>query len=162
MSAPRTAGPAGPDPVARLGVLGIPLTILLAIQFLLGMTLNLFVALPSGGGAGSILVSDPVLLLHLGVGILLLGLAGRALAMALPLHRPRLVAVTALGLTSVVVAFLSGLSFMSGGQSAGASFVMSAGFAGAFLAAALLLFYGRESPAVFAERDRPTASPEGG
>jgi hypothetical protein len=152
----------GADPVARLGVLGIPFAILLAIEFLLGMTLNLFVALPSGGGAGSILVSDPILVLHLLVGLLPLGLTGRALAMALRLHRPRLVAVTALGLISVVVAFLSGLSFMLGGQSAGASFAMSAGFAGAFLAAALLLFYGREAPAVTAGRDRPAASPGSG
>lgn len=112
---------------------------MLAIEFILGMALNLFLALPSEGGIVAILESSPVLVLHLLLGVGLVGIAARATALSFrsPLRAQR--AAGPFALLSGLVAFLAGISFAFGGQAPSASFVMSLGFVGMAVAAAVLL-----------------------
>jgi hypothetical protein len=119
-------------------VLGIPLLALLAVEFLLGMALNLFIAVPPGSPA-SILESSPWLDVHIAVGLMLLGLLGRIVALGARQRDPSTTIAGAIGLASGVGAFLAGLSFAFGGGSPAASFVMSVGFAGLLVSAAILL-----------------------
>ncbi len=134
-TAPTAPAPAGPT---RLGFLGIPLLALLAVQFLLGMSLNLFVTLPNGN-AVAILDSSPTLLAHVAVAVLLLGLAANVVRTAARYGTRRDLLVAGLGLISGLVAFVAGLWFTFDGGSNAASFVMSAGFLGMVLEAAYLL-----------------------
>jgi hypothetical protein len=124
---------------ALLAVLGIPYLALVLIEFLLGMGLALFVTLPTGSPV-QILESAPLLDVDFAVGFLLLGIAARALALSLTLRDRRAVGFTAVGLVSGVGAFVAGLDFVFGGQSASASYVMSVGFVGLLTAAAYLLW----------------------
>jgi hypothetical protein len=133
---------ATPSPLRRRGsvpsVLGIPLLALLTVEFLLGMALNLFLALPSGSPA-TILASSPWLDVHIAVGLMLLGLLGRVVALGARQRDRSTVIAGAIGLASGVGAFLAGLSFAFGGGSPLASYVMSVGFAGLLVSAAILL-----------------------
>jgi hypothetical protein len=125
---------------ARRGLssLGPPYLGLVAIEFLLGMALNVYVALP-GGSPLHILESTPLLDVHFVLGFLLLGISARAVALAArAADRPAL-AFTALGLLSGVAAFLAGLEFAFGGGSASASYIMSLGFVGLLITAGFLL-----------------------
>jgi hypothetical protein len=124
---------------ALLAVLGIPYLALVLTEFLLGMGLALFVTLPAGSPV-QILESAPLLDVHFAVGFLLLGIAARTLALSVTLRDRRAVGFTALGLVSGVGAFVAGLDFAFGGQSASASYVMSVGFVGLLTAAAYLLW----------------------
>ena len=133
----RPAGTLG-DLRRRRRFLGIPLLALLAFEFLLGMALNLYVTLP-GGSPLAILESNPLLIGHILVGILLLGITAQALNLGLKLHDRGAQVAGAIGLPSVVVAVLAGMDFTFGGQSTAASYVMSVGFTGALACAALLL-----------------------
>ncbi|MCI4319118.1 MAG: hypothetical protein L3K23_03165 [Thermoplasmata archaeon] len=119
-------------------VLAIPLLGLLAVEFLLGMALNLFIAVPSGSPA-TILATSPWLDVHIAVGVMLLGLLGRVLSLGVRARDRSTAVAGAIGLGSGLGAFLAGLSFAFGGGSAGASYLMSVGFAGLLLSAALLL-----------------------
>jgi hypothetical protein len=121
-----------------LAALGPPFLGLVAIEFLLGMALNLYVALPSGSPL-HILEAAPLLDVHFLFGVLLLGVSARAVGLAVrAADRPAL-AFTALGLLSGVAAFLAGLEFAFGGGSASASYIMSLGFVGLLITAGFLL-----------------------
>lgn len=122
----------------RLSYLGVPLLGLLAVQFLLGMDLNLYVTLPTGS-PGAILESNLVLLLHVAVAVLLLGLGANIVRVAIRAGVRRDVAVSLLGLASLAVAFAAGLWFAFGTGGNAASFAMSGGFVGAVLEAGYLL-----------------------
>jgi hypothetical protein len=128
------------DPRALLGFLGWPLILLSAIEFALGMALNLFTSLPSGG-AVAILESSPVLILHVIIAFLILGTVARALVLAVRVKARRSLAAASLGMISVIVAILAGLGFTFGDQSPGASYTMSIAFLGVILSAALLLWF---------------------
>jgi hypothetical protein len=133
------------DPRAFLAFLGLPMIGLLALELLLGMALNLFTTLPTGG-PGAILASSPVLIVHILIGVLLVGITGRALVVSFRVGERSTLLASALGLVSVLVAFLAGVSFTFGDQSASASYAMSAGFTGAFVSAGMLLWSGRSHP----------------
>ena len=128
-----------PDPRVVWGTLGLPLLGMLAIELLLGMALNLFTALPTGSPA-SIVLSSPLLLLHMVLGVLLVGITSRAVVLSARIHERAALSASALGLVSVLVALLAGLSFTFGDPSNAASFGMAAGFTGAFLSAGLILW----------------------
>ncbi|MCI4363720.1 MAG: hypothetical protein L3K13_05380 [Thermoplasmata archaeon] len=136
--------PGAPEPRARRGegpqlrVLGVPLIFLLAAQLLLGTALNLFGSLPSGSPL-KILESSPILLLHVVVGVLLVGLSSRILTLGLRLRDRRSSAVGALAVLSALVAFLAGVAFTFGGGGTFASYLMSVGFTGVLVGGALLL-----------------------
>ncbi|MCI4345426.1 MAG: hypothetical protein L3K07_01530 [Thermoplasmata archaeon] len=135
-------GPVGEAPEQRRGThvrtLGIPLLILLAAEFLLGMALNLFGSLP-GGSALTVLESSPILVLHIILGVLLVGTSARVLALGRRLRDRRATASGALALLSSLLAFLAGMAFTFNGGSAAASYLMSVGFTGVLVGAALLL-----------------------
>jgi cytochrome bd-type quinol oxidase subunit 1 len=112
--------------------------LLLAIEFVLGVALGLFVNLPSGSGVVSILTSYPLLDLHILIALFIIGISFRA--MALSLREPNRVALSAsaLALISAVVATIAGWLFAFDGQDAHASFVMALGFLGVLLGAFVL------------------------
>jgi hypothetical protein len=126
------------DPARRLRFLGIPMIGLLGLEFLLGMVLNLYGTIPAGTPL-AILEADPILIGHVVIGGLLVGITAQALRLGLLLHERRGIVAGALGLLSALGAFLGGMDFTFGGQSASASFVMSIGFTGILGAAAGLL-----------------------
>jgi hypothetical protein len=126
------------DPLLRLGALGLPFLGLVAIEFLLGISLNLFVSLPTGSPP-AILESSPVLDVHVAFGLFLLGIATNALLLAAAAKRPRAILVTSLGLVAGVGAFGAGVAFAFGDPSAVASYVMSLGFVGLLFEAGYLL-----------------------
>lgn len=123
----------------RLARFGAPLLGLLGVEFLLGMTLDQFVALPTGTWT-AILAASPLLDLHLVLGVLLLGFAGNILRISTRMRERRAIAVAALGFLSAVIAVGAGLQFAFGGQAAIDSFAMSVGFLGMVVEAGYLLW----------------------
>ena len=119
--------------------LGVPLLGLLAVEFLVGMTLNLFVALP-GGAPLAILGSSPVLIAHMVIAVMLLGIAGRAIVLGRRVGDRWVLGAGAIALLSGVVATLAGFAFTFGTPSDAASFAMAGGFTGMLVAGILLLF----------------------
>lgn len=106
-----------------LGMLG-----LLAVQFLLGMAVNLYITLPSTGfGMAEMMGNGPLVMVHMMLGIILVVGAALAFATALPCGKWAVVCA-AIALGGILVAGIGGLSFLMGGQSNGASFLMAAGF----------------------------------
>lgn len=142
------APPERPRPLARLGP---PFLGLVAVEFLLGMSLNLFVTLPTGSPI-QVLGASPLLDLHLVVGGMLLGIAANAVRLSRSDPDRRATAVTVLGLTSGVLAFASGLDFAFSNGSPGASFGMSAGFVGLLVESGYLLHLGRSTGSAPADR----------
>jgi hypothetical protein len=132
-------GRLGDDPRGALRTLGGPMLGLLAVQFLLGMTLNLFVTVPSDVRGIAVLWSSPALLLHVIVGVAVVGIFGRGARVAARTQDSRLLATGGLGLVGAVLAFLAGLSFVFEGQTAGASMVMAVGFLVATIVAGIFL-----------------------
>ncbi len=107
------------------------LVVLLAAQFLLGMWVNLFGAFPASRGLAEAILyaGDPVLTAHYGLAIVLLVLAGVAVALAPKTAGRLLLGVVLGGLVSLVGASLAGLEFVRSGFSNGAaSFSMAVGF----------------------------------
>jgi heme A synthase len=106
---------------------------LIGVQFFLGMWLNLFGSYPSGsGGLGTALTytSDPILIAHIVVGVVL-GIGALVLvvqAWADPMHSMRWFALG--GLVGILFAAATGSGFVSSGYSSGVdSFLMAVGFA---------------------------------
>lgn len=108
---------------ASLGMLG-----LLAVQFLLGMAVNLYITLPSTGfGMAEMMGGGPLVMVHMMLGIILVVGALLAFATALPCGKWAVVCA-AIALLGIVVAGIGGLTFLMGGQSNGASLLMAVGF----------------------------------
>jgi hypothetical protein len=139
----------GPTAAASLA---IPMLGMLAIELLLGMALNLFVTVPTGSPV-SVLLSSPILVLHVLLGVLLLGIAARAVVLSIRASDRGSLGASLLAFVSVVAAFLAGLSFVFYGQTSASSYAMTVGFTGAFLGAALILWRGRAT-----QSPRPTGS----
>ncbi len=112
--------PSVAPPMAMLGLLGA--------QFLLGMAVNLFVQLPPSGAAMAAMMSgNPLVPLHMMLGMLL-GV-GAVLAVVLALSGGRaVIGFAALALGGIVIAGVGGLTFLFGGHDNSASFLMSVGF----------------------------------
>ncbi len=137
----------------ELGRIVGPMVGLVALEFLLGMGLNLFGDLPSHPAAGELL-ADPLLFVHVLVGVLLVGITARATALAVRGPRRSAVPPAVLGVVSAVGAFVAGLDFTFAGLSATASFAMAAGFLGIVVSAVGLLWATAVGPAVAAEGER--------
>lgn len=101
---------------------------LLAVQFLLGMGVNLFVTLPSAGFAmAEMMFSGPLVMVHMILGMLLAVGALFAIVAAFE-YGPWAIFCAATSLGGILVAGAGGLTFLMGGQSNGASFLMAVGF----------------------------------
>ena len=125
MSQVNPSDPAGPAAsiAVPLGMLG-----LLAVQFLLGMALNLYVSIPAfGASMAAMMRTGPLVMMHMMLGMLLAGGALLALALALPLGR-RAAGCASVGLVGILVAGLGGLLFLMDGQTNGTSYLMAVGF----------------------------------
>jgi hypothetical protein len=151
---PSDPGPRGSSgsPRATLAVIGWPALGLLTLEFVLGMALNLYTTVPTGPTLG-IFESSPVLDFHLVAGILLVGIMARAFGLSFRDPGTTVRVAGSVGLASTIIAFLSGLAFVFGGQSALASLTMSLGFVGAFMAAAVFVAFGTASSSVRQERE---------
>lgn len=135
---------------------------LLVLEFLSGMYVNLFMALPPGTADGSGLAAAFTagalpLAFHIVLGIILLFLSSALLAVTLAGRQRRNSAIASLGLAAMAVTALSGIAFALGGYSDNSlSFAMSAGFIFSFV------FYGALAGTVnrsLAMRMHPQASP---
>jgi hypothetical protein len=118
--------------------LGFVLLGLLAAEFLAGMALNLYQSLPTGS-ALSILASSPVLLVHIALGVMILGSSVRA---AVDGARSGVRGALVAGVVAAIgsaVAFLAGMAFTFGGQAVASSYGMAVGFAVVLVGAAGLL-----------------------
>jgi hypothetical protein len=128
--------------------------LLLLVEFLFGMLVNLFVALPSPqpwttsstsgnmqqGLAWSLeQTSMPMLLLHVVLGLLLVLIALALLVLSLIARQGTWVAVSLLAAAGMVIATLSGASFVESGVAA-SSLAMTLGFLLALIAYALGLY----------------------
>ena len=160
MSAPAgESGVAGPRRRGRRPVtvasMAAVLAALLSIQFLLGTYLELYVTIPSGRDLGALPLDGlVVLILHIVVGILVVGTSIRLTVVAVRTHSGRDIALSAIALIGMIVAFLAGLSFTFGDQTDAASFVMAFGFFLGMLCAALL-FGGAQLPRPAADSGAP-------
>lgn len=133
--------------IAAMLVLG-----LLAVQFALGMDVNLFVHLPGTGnsvgmrGMMGAMAGSPALMVHMMLGFLLAILALVAVLTAATTGRGSVLVSSIVGALGIVVAGLGGIRFMMYGQGNLASFVMAIGFLVALLAFVfeLLVLPGRE------------------
>ncbi|MHB8566140.1 MAG: hypothetical protein ACYC7D_10935 [Nitrososphaerales archaeon] len=134
----------------KVSLVRLTLSITLAVlflQFLMGMWLNLFASFPtsaslSSGMMGMISTSMSsmmsggmsLLMLHMLSGYLLGILALIVLAVSIYSKKTMFVALSILGLGSIALAGISGLSFMfSGFQDNLVSYLMSLGFISAFM-----------------------------
>jgi hypothetical protein len=135
-------GPRAPAWATRGGMsldrLANGMFLLLAIEFLLGMVLALFVTLPTNPGVVAVLTSTPVLDLHIVVALLLIGISVRAVALARGVPDRLPMAAASIALLSSIVATGAGWEFAFHGQNPDASFVMAVGFLGVLVGAFLL------------------------
>lgn len=148
----------GTDRTAKITamlVLGV-----MAVQFVLGMDINLFVHLPGTGysvgmgGMMGVMTDSPALMVHMMLGILLAILGLVAVLTAATTGRAGVVISSAAGAVGIVVAGLGGIRFLMYGQGNVASFVMAVGFLVALLAFVfeLLLLSGRGQERVCARQ----------
>lgn len=101
---------------------------LLAIQFLLGMGVNLYVTLPSTGFTmAEMMYSGPLVMVHMILGMLLVVVAVFAIVIAREYGQWAIVCAF-ISLGGILVAGVGGMIFLMGGQSNGASFLMAVGF----------------------------------
>jgi hypothetical protein len=123
---------------ALRGVLWLNLA-LLVVVFLLGMTVNLYIAFPANLkiDAMQFAAHTPSIQWHMIVAslILLVGLA--ALTLSLLERHIGALAATLAGLALAVVAYGGGMLFLTNGYQESASMMMAVGFVGAFVSYAL-------------------------
>ncbi|MDA8081733.1 MAG: hypothetical protein M0Z96_09020 [Actinomycetota bacterium] len=120
---PPTPNKRSTNKTVPLGMLG-----LLAIQFLLGMGVNLYVTLPSTGFVmAEMMYSGPLVMVHMILGMLLVVGAVFAIVAALA-YGPWAIVCAFISLGGILVAGVGGVIFLMGGQSNGASFLMAVGF----------------------------------
>jgi len=129
-------------------------TVMLLIEFGLGMGVNLFAGLPAsdrGKGffaafAGAVASGPVVLSVHALVGTLLLVTASVAVVRAARTGRWPLLVWAALGLLAIITAWVSGTRFV-GGSDSGTSLAMALATAVALLCyATILLLYPADGP----------------
>lgn len=119
----------------------------LAIQFLLGTYLEMFVSTPSGRDLGALSADGLVALVaHIVVGVMVLGLSFRMTYVAARARNPRGTVLAGTAALGLVVAFLGGMGFTFGTPTDALSFVMASGFFLALLATGVLLARPRLRP----------------
>jgi len=123
--------------------------LLLVVQYLLGMLVNLTVPFPAnlpGGNAWRWAFTTTALVpLHVLVGTLILLASLLALGLSLVARSAPAVVAAVIGVAMIVLAYISGLSFLSSGQNNASSLLMALGFLGALLA--YLIGWGMTRPA---------------
>ena len=144
MNAPAEATPSASRQRRRRGAtapsLASVLIALLSVQFLLGTYLVLYVSFPAGGNLGALWLGGlVVLILHIIVGIMVIGTAGRLTYVASRAHNGRQTALAATAALGMVIAFLAGAAFTFGEQADAMSFVMAFGFFLGMFGSALIL-----------------------
>ncbi len=133
---------------------------LLLVQNVLGIYLNLFVALPTSSDLASLLAAYSVLALHVAVGFLILGTAGVVLFLAARTRRAVLW-IPALGsLAFSFLAFSSGVEFTVGGHDDLLSFVMEIAFLGVVACDAIVLYAARGAAGLTRAGGAGASSPE--
>jgi hypothetical protein len=121
--------------------------VMLLIQFALGISVNLYTTLPAAdhgkavfSGFGAAVANGPVTVTaHAFLGTLLLIAAFAAVIRSLRLARTPQITLSAIAVVSILVAWLSGASFI-GKQSNGASLSMALAAATAILCYVLIIF----------------------
>jgi hypothetical protein len=142
--------PSPRGPAARVGGLranALAAVVMLLVQYCLGMWVALYGALPAGdlgkslfSAFGAAVGNGPVILgLHAILGTLLLVTATVALVRSSRLGSVAAIALTAVGLLTIVVAWVSGSKFV-GAPSSETSFTMAIATAAATLSYAIVIF----------------------
>lgn len=118
----------------------IIMIMVLLVQFLLGMYANLFIDLPRATtqGPGALMLNmrrmmsvgflDPLFMIHMIVGMLLVLGAIAAVVVAGTVKQPSFIIITIIGLVSVLVAGYGGLAFFMNGHHNSASYTMAIGW----------------------------------
>lgn len=141
------------DRVRGLRANSLAATVILLIEYGLGIWVNLYGQLPASdhgagltAGLGRALTAGPVALsIHAGLGLVLVASAISALVRSVLVGRPVLIAVTSLGLLAVVAGAVSGARFVGHGDNA-SSMSMAVVAAVAIAAYALTLFLTGRTP----------------
>lgn len=144
MSAPAETTPVAGRRVGMFGAATAPflaavLMTLLSVEFLLGTYLSLYVTIPAGGVGSMDLGGLVVLALHIIVGIMVIGTAGRLTYVASKAHNRRQTVLAAIATLGMVLAFLSGADFAFSSQSDASSFTMAFGFFLGMICSALIV-----------------------
>jgi hypothetical protein len=115
-----TRNPATAARLARLRTGSLAVLVLLVAEYLLGMYVNLYVAVPAadaGHGLGTAISGGPaVLSAHAVLGLLLTLGALAVLVTAISIRRPAGIAISAAGLAAMGLAASAGSSFTAAGQ----------------------------------------------
>lgn len=121
--------------------------VLLAVQFIIGMWINLFALFPTGNtgfpmnGMMSVMFSVPELMAHMMIGMLVGLLSLMIFALSLIVNDRRSAMLSAVASLSIFLAGISGLEFMlSGFQVNILSFLMSLGFVVAVISYVFLIY----------------------
>ncbi len=128
---------------------------LLLLQNILGIYLNLFVALPASQDLAALLASYSVLAMHVTVGFLILATAGVILFLGARTHRGALWIPALAALVFALLAFSTGVEFTIGGQDDVLSFLMEIAFLGVVGSDVLVLYAASRSRS---PRDAATSS----
>ena len=115
---------------------------LLAVVFVLGMAVNLYIAFPSNLkiDAMQFAARTPSLQSHMIVATVILIVGLVALVLSLIERRAWVIVMTLAGLALSLVAYSGGMMFLTGGYQESASMLMAIGFIGAFIAYGLAAF----------------------
>ena len=115
---------------------------LLAVVFVLGMLVNLYIAFPSNLpiNAMQFAAHTPSLQSHMVVATMILVVGLVALVLSLIERRAWAIATTLAGLALALVAYGGGMMFLTNGYQESASMMMAVGFIGAFISYGLAAF----------------------
>jgi hypothetical protein len=139
MNGAKSASLLEPAPVGRLLHLGWAILALLVLENLLGIFLNLYVALPTAPTFLQVFVSIPLLTTHIATAFLLFALAVYGVLLARRLHVPGIVRMEVLEVVFLVLAIQEGFTFTFT-QNNAFSLGMEVGFLGAVVAQVVVLF----------------------
>lgn len=112
----------------------------LLLQNVVGIYLNLFVALPTSPDLGTLIASYSALAMHVALGFLLLATTGIVVYLAARSRNVSLWVPAVATLAFSLLAFSSGVEFTIGGQDDLVSFVMEIAFLGAVASDVLVLY----------------------
>lgn len=151
--------PRGSRSRSRIALWAWTLLALLLVQNILGIYLNLFVALPPSHDLGSLVASYAALAVHVLVGFLILGTGGVVLYLSARSRRAALWVPALVALASAFLAFSTGVEFTVGGQDNLLSFVMEVAFLGVVAGDVLVLYVagGARAPDAPDSVPRPSA-----
>lgn len=115
---------------------------LLAVVFVLGMAVNLYIAFPSNLkiDAMQFAARTPSLQSHMIVATVILIVGLVALVLSLIERRAWVIVMTLAGLALSLVAYSGGMMFLTNGYQESASMMMAVGFIGAFIAYGVAVF----------------------